>query len=460
MHEFASLKHRVEEEGIDSIDFRAADLVGRLRHLTIPASRFTESVVTEGIGFDGSNYGYCRVSGSDMVLIPDLSTAYVETRSGERILTLISDICDATTRTPATVDPRGTAAAAVGYLRELGIASDALVSPEFEFYVFDEVLFGGDARPNGVEVFPAEGRFPSAAPGLAETTGSAYHAPLPQDRLFALRCEIVRQIESSGIQVKYHHHEVGPFGQQEIELGFDRLVRMADAALIVKSLVHNVASEQGLSATFLPKPIHGQAGNGMHLHQYLVRDGVNLFRGETGLSELALCYVGGLLAHGASLMALTNPTTNSYRRLVPGYEAPVSFVFGASNRTAAVRVPAYARGDASRIELRTMDATCNPYLAFAAILMAGIDGIQRDLNARELELGPFDRDVHETGAGERAPRDLDGALDALEADHDYLLAGEVFAEETLGHWIRTKRKEAAAVAARPHPHEFTMYYDL
>jgi glutamine synthetase len=460
MDDYTSLKRRVEEDGIDSIDFRVADLVGRFRHLTIPATRFTESVLTEGIGFDGSNYGYCCVSGSDMVLIPDLSTAYVEERGGERILTFISDTCDAKTGKPATIDPRGTTAAAVEYLKKLGIGDGVLVSPEFEFYVFDGVLFDSDAGRNCVEISPAEGCAHAALHGLAGSARSAYHAPLPQDRLFALRCEIVQQIESVGIPVRYHHHEVGPFGQQEIELGFAGLTRMADAALIVKSLVHNVSSEQGLTATFLPKPMYGQAGSGMHLHQYLVQGGANLFYAEGGLSELALCYIGGLLTHGASLMALTNPTTNSYRRLVPGYEAPVSFVFGASNRTAAIRVPAYARGDETRIELRTMDATCNPYIAFAAILMAGIDGMQRGLNAREMGLGPIEGNAHETNAGRPAPSDLGGALDALEADRDYLLAGGVFTEGTLDHWARMKRKEVTAVAARPHPHEFTMYYDL
>jgi glutamine synthetase len=348
----------------------------------------------------------------------------------------------------------------VEYLRKLGIAEGVLVSPEFEFYVLDEILFDSSAGRNCVEIVPAEGCAHTALPGLAGDARSAYHAPLPQDRLFSLRCEMVRQIESVGIPVKYHHHEVGAFGQQEIELGFDGLLQMADAVLVVKSLVHNVSSEQGLVATFLPKPMYGQAGNGMHLHQYLVGGGKNLFLAGDGLSELALCYIGGLLTHGASLMALTNPTTNSYRRLVPGYEAPVSFAFGGSNRTAAIRVPAYARGEETRIELRTMDATCNPYIAFSAILMAGIDGIQRGLNARTMGLGPFDGEVQGTNTGKPAPRSLDGALDALEADRDYLLAGDVFAEETLEQWVRTKREEAAAVAARPHPHEFAMHCDL
>jgi glutamine synthetase len=455
MHDVASLKRRVEEERIDSLDLRVSDLVGRFRHLTIPATRLDESLLSDGIGFDGSNLGYCAVSGSDLVLVPDLSTAYVEERGGERILTLISDIRNARTHVATSLDPRRTAVAAVEYLAELDIADGAIVSPEFEFYVFDNVRYASDAIWTGAEIAPVEGR--------RETGGaarSAYHAPMAQDRLFALRCEIVRQIESAGISVKYHHHEVGAHGQQEIELGFEGLVRMADAALVVKSIVHNVANERGLTATFLPKPMHGQAGSGMHLHQYLVKDGVNLFDGNGDLSETARCYVGGLLTHCASLMALTNPSTNSYRRLVPGYEAPVRFVYGASNRTAAVRVPAYARGNATRIELRTMDATCNPYVAFAAILMAGIDGIRRGLDARKLGFGPVEVDVEETAVGSTAPKGLDDALSALEADSEYLLVGNVFSEELLTQWTRVKRNEASAVATRPHPHEFSLYYDL
>ena len=457
MQELTSLRRRIEEEDVDSVDFRVSDLDGRFRHLTIPAERFEESILADGIGFDASNFGYCSAFGSDRVLIPDPSTAYVEVRRGERILTLISDVCDAATRAPAEDDPRGMAAAAVEYLSGLGIADEALVSPEFEFYVFDAIRYESDPERSGVEFAPVEG---VGAAGVGGTTRSAYHAPLAQDRLFPIRCEIVRQVESAGIPVKYHHHEVGPFGQQEIELGFERLVRMADAVLVVKSIVHSVAAEEGLTATFLPKPMYGQAGNGLHLHQYLVRDGRNLFHTGDELSETARCYIGGLLKHGASLMALTNPSTNSYRRLVPGHEAPVRFVYGASNRTAAVRVPTYARGEKTRIELRTMDATCNPYLAFAAILMAGIDGIRRGLDAREMGFGPIGGDANELDTGQLAPRDLNEALSALETDREYLLTGGVFSEGILAQWIRAKHNEAVAVASRPHPHEFSLYYDL
>jgi glutamine synthetase len=460
MADVASLKRRLEEEGIQFVDFRVSDLVGRLRHLTIPASRFTEAIAEEGIGFDGSNYGYRSVAGSDMVLLPDLDTAFVEERQGERILTMLSDICEAATRKPAPIDPRGIAAGAVQSMRDRGIADEVLVSPEFEFYLFEGVAFASDPGRSIIDIEAAEGCEHRDVTGVGGAVHSAYHAPLPEDRTFAVRCEMARQIQAAGIDVKYHHHEVGSYGQQEIELGFGSLVQMADAALIVKSLVRNVADESGLTATFLPKPMVGEAGSGMHLHQYLMRGGKNLFRGERELSDLALCYIGGLLTHGRSLTALTNSSTNSYCRLVPGYEAPVRFVYGSGNRSAAVRVPSYARGDKMRIELRTMDATCNPYLAFAAILLAGLDGIARGIDAKKLGFGPVETNLYEPESGESVPRSLAEALDALEADHEYLTRDGVFTEDGIQHWIRVKREEVAAVAARPHPHEFVLYYDL
>jgi glutamine synthetase len=459
--DFPLLEKRLDEEGIEFIDLRAPDLVGRLRHITLPASRFTEECAKRGIGFDASNYGYCQVSGSDMVLVPDLETAYVEERDGERVLVLIGDVRDAKTGEPAALDPRRAVVRAEAYLKESGIADEVLVSPEFEFYVFDEAFFSSGKARVSFEIVPLEGSLHRDRPEECPGRRSAYHAALPEDALFSLRNAMTREIEAAGIPVKYHHHEVGPFGQHEIELGFDRLARMADVTLIVKSLVRNVAAEAGLTATFLPKPLFGEAGSGLHLHQYLRKGGRNLFRAEAGLSPLALAYVGGLLTHGKSLMALTNPSTNSYRRLVPGFEAPVHFVFGAANRSAAVRVPTYAKGNDTRIELRTMDASSNPYLAYAAILQAGIDGIQRDLDAQRLGLGPVDTDLHQNGLLERtAPSTLEEALAALEKDHEYLLAGGAFTEALIERWIEVKRKEAADVAARPHPREFELYYDL
>ncbi len=461
MTDFSLIEKQLDDEGIEFIDLRASDLVGRLRHITLPTSRFTEECAKRGVGFDASNYGYCRVSGSDMVLVPDLETAYLEERDGERVLVLIGDVRDAKTGEPAALDPRRAVVRAEAYLRESGIADEVLVSPEFEFYVFDEAFFSSGTARTSFEIVPLEGALYRDRPEECPGRRSAYHAALPQDALFSLRNAMTREIEAAGIPVKYHHHEVGPFGQHEIELGFDRLARMADVTLIVKSLVRNVAAEAGLTATFLPKPLFGEAGSGLHLHQYLRKGGKNLFRAEAGLSPLALAYVGGLLTHGRSLMALTNPSTNSYRRLVPGFEAPVHFVFGAANRSAAVRVPTYAKGSDSRIELRTMDASSNPYLAYAAILLAGIDGIKRDLNAERLGLGPVDTDLHQDGALERtAPSTLEEALAALEQDHDYLLQGGAFTEALIERWIEVKRKEAGDVAARPHPREFELYYDL
>ncbi len=459
MAAFADLKRRIEDEEVEFIDFRVVDLVGRWRHISVPAGRFTEALVRDGIGFDASNYGYRGVAGSDMVLIPDLSTAFVEDRDGERVLVFIADIHDAVTRERSAVDPRGVAQAAVAAMRDRGIADEILVSPEFEFYVFDTVQFASGLGNQYVEIDALEGASYRASAEPYHGAPSAYHAPFPEDRLFGLRCEISRRAAAAGVDIKYHHHEVGPFGQHEIELGFAPLVQMADTTLLMKSLVRSVADEVGLSATFLPKPMASQAGSGMHLHQYLVNGGKNRFRGSDGLSDLAMSYIAGLLVHGRSLMGLTNPSTNSYRRLVPGYEAPVSFTFGSANRSTAVRIPSYARGDDMRMELRTMDATCNPYLAFAAILLAGLDGIERKLDAKALGFGPMDSEAYEDH-GEQAPRSLDEALDALETDHDYLTSSKAFSEAGLEAWIRAKRQEAAAVALQPHPHEFALYYDL
>jgi len=358
-----------------------------------------------------------------MVLIPDLSTAYVEERDGERIMTIIGDVCDAETHIAAEIAPRGIAKRAVDYLVESGIADEAIVSPEFEFYVFDEALFESGTGRICSEIIPYEGREHCDRLGVKTSGTSAYHAPLPQDRLFSLRNEMCRQLEGAGIPVKYHHHEVGAFGQQEIEIGFAPLLHMADITLMTKSIVRNVADEARLTATFLPKPLFCEAGSGMHLHQFLSKEERNLFVGEDGLSELARCYIGGILTHGRSLMAFTNASTNSYRRLVPGYEAPVHFVYGKANRSAAIRIPAYAKGSDTRIELRTLDATCNPYLAYAAILLAGMDGIKRGLDASKLGMGPYDNVLPEEKAhGQDTPRSLEEALNALSQDHQYLLA--------------------------------------
>ncbi len=438
--ELAALMRTIEEQRIAFVDFQAVDLIGRLRHVTVPARRFTSALVASGVACDGSNYGYAHVEGSDMLMVPDLDTAVIHTQPDGNYLALLCDL-----RLPHggefTGDPRSVARRAAQYVMDSGTADQIMMSPEFEFYVFA-----------------------SPAPPAAETAPppySFYHVAPPVDTSFALRNEMCRRLEEIGIKVKYHHHEVGQAGQLEIEVEFAPLPRIADIAVVVKAVIRQTAADHGLTATFMPKPIPNAPGNGFHVHQYLTQGGTSLFAGDGDLSELALRYIGGIITHGPSLMAFTNPSTNSYRRLVPGYEAPVVFAFGEGNRSAAIRVPAYAAPAQRRIEVRTVDATCNPYLAFAALVMAGMDGVNRGLNAKQLGFGPYNRNLYaENDDLPHAPADLGAALAALAADHDYLLVGDVFSESLIEHWIAVKQDEIAAVHRRPHPYEFALYGDL
>jgi len=386
---------------------------------------------------------------------PDLDTASIDHYDDEEVLSIISDIYLAGGKGPFSGDPRRVLRKAEQYLISEGIAEYAMMSPEFEFYVFAQSEYG---------VRDAESYY-TLTPLNSNTELSYYHISPPQDQLFALRNEICRQLARKGIPVKYHHHEVGPLGQLEIELGFDRALKMADATLMVKSLVRNVSAEHDLSATFMPKPVFGQNGNGMHVHQYLADKNMSLFEQDGGLSELGLCYVGGILSHGRGLFGLTNPSTNSYCRLVPGYEAPVSLAFGEGNRSASIRIPSYATPAQRRIELRTLDATCNPYFAFSAMLMAGIDGIKNNLNASKLGFGPYNQDLYNLSEKQlkdikQAPTSLGEALEALKHDHDYLTKRNVFDEDQIERWIDIKSEEQQQLQRRPHPYEFSLYYDL
>jgi glutamine synthetase len=443
---FGKVKELLERESVRFVDLRACDLLGRWRHVTIPAAQFTEEAVERGVGFDGSNYGFAGVEQSDMVLIPDLGTARIDPLAGEPMLSLICDLYEADAgREPLRFDPRGTAKRAGSYLRGTGLADELRVAPEFEFYLFKESRVACSGRRIELCLEPCtEG---------GEDGTSAYHAMPPRDGLLELRNEISAHLEAQRLSVKYHHHEVGSAGQAEIELNFMGLVEAADAIMLVKDAVRRVALRHGLKATFMPKPLHGEAGSGLHLHQRLVRDGANCFadpEGHAGLSKLALGYIAGLLRHGASLMAFTNPSTNSYRRFVPGFEAPIEPRFAVADRSGAVRIPGYVRNQAERrIELRTMDATANPYLALAAILLAGLDGVREGLDP-----------LREDFSAAPLPRSLEEALEALEADQAYLHLGGVFSEEQIAHWIRSKRAEAASVQQRPHPYEFLLYFDL
>jgi glutamine synthetase len=454
MNTLASLQERLAAEAITFVDLLVVDLTGRWRHVTIPAERFDEALMSEGIAFDASNLGYAPVEGSDMVLLPDLGTAYVGSHDEERILSVICNIHHAS-RERMSSDPRAVAQRAEAHLRSQGIAEAIRMSPEFEFYVFSQAEFCVDSCSCGYTLVPLN----------PHAERSYYHACPPDDQLFALRNAVCRRLGTRGIPVKYHHHEVGALGQLEIELGFLGLVEAADTTLIIKNTVRQEARARSLTATFLPKPIYGENGSGLHVHQFLEQDDHSVFDQDDGLSELALCYLGGLLRHGRSLCALTNPSTNSYRRLVPGYEAPVWFAYGEGNRSAAVRVPGYATAAERRVELRTPDATCNPYLAFAAMLMAGLDGIRRGLNAAEMGFGPYNGNLYDASDEDRArlaaaPDDLDSALRALVEDHEYLLAGDVFTVDQIEHWVRSKQEEARRVRHRPHPYEYPLYFDL
>lgn len=463
------------EHRIEMVDFKMIDLMGRWRHLTIPIKRFTEEIMKHGIGFDASNYGYAPVEKSDMVFIPDLSSAFVEPFVEVPTLSMIGDVfvIDEPPRR-FDQDPRAIATKAEEYLRATGIADVMLTGPEFEFYVFDHVSF--DVRPESVayRIDAEQAIWNSRADdrpnrGFKMPIKGGYHMTAPADVLYDLRSRMARCIEERGVAVKYHHHEVGGPGQLEIEIESGPLREMADATMLIKYLVKNAAFASGRTATFLPKPIAGEAGSGMHVHLQLFKDGRPVFYdpdGYSGLSRTALYFIGGLLKHARALCGLTNPSTNSYKRLVPGYEAPVSICFATSNRSAVVRIPDYAKApEQKRFEIRSPDATCNPYLAFAAILMAGIDGVLRKLDPTELGYGPYDVNLYnlppeEQKKIEALPRTLDEALDALEADHDFLLQGGVFPKRLIEVWIERKREEARHVNQIPHPAEFAAYYDM
>ncbi|MCE5241202.1 type I glutamate--ammonia ligase [bacterium] len=466
----------VEAEGIRMVDLKICDLPGRWHHVTLPAARLTAEVLAHGVGIDTSSYpGYKAVEAGDMRVVPDLSTGMLDPFCAAKTLSFICSIVEPISGKPYGRDPRGVAVHAREYFSQIVSPGEPLFSPELEFYVFSNVQYTSEMNAAGYMVDSQEApwnRGADEAPNLGHKIPAhgGYHAAPPRDQLHDLRTTMLLAIEEAGVPGHYHHHEVGAPGQVEIEVGLGPLLDMADGVMKMKHIVRNVAHQAGLSATFMPKPMFGEAGNGMHVHQYVSHAGKSLFW-DSGpayahLSPLALHWVAGLLQHAPALLALCSPSTNSYRRLVPGYEAPISCFYGLSNRTAAIRVPAYAVNEReNRIEFRPPDATCNPYLCLAAMTMAGLDGVRQALDPAALGFGPFDTDVVKMAPDERAriaqlPTSLDGALSALEADHEFLLAGGVFTEDIICAWIALKRAESAEVNLRPHPQEYVLYYDL
>ena len=460
-----------EEKGVKIVEFKMTDIDGRWRHLSIPIERLTEKTMEFGIGFDGSNYGYAPIESSDMVFVPDLDTAYIEPFSKIPTLTMIGDvmIIDRPENRPFDQYPRNISKAAIEYLKSTGIADEMIIGPEYEFYLFDDVVFDNKPESSGYTIDAGHAEWSFDNKGYQTHTKGGYHSDIPYDVNSDLRDEITMLLQEWGIAVKYHHTEVGGCGQQEVEVELGEMTKLADQTMIAKYVIKNAAMMDNKSATFMPKPIAGAAGSGMHVHMLLRKNGEPVFYDENGyaqLSDIALYFIGGLLKHAKSLCAITNPSTNSYKRLVPGYEAPVTVGYAMSNRSAVVRIPAYAKSPQDkRFELRNPDATCNPYYAYAAILMAGLDGIENKIDPKAMGWGPYDFNLYSLSDEEKKkidslPSSLDDALDALEKDHDYLTKGGVFPKRLIDIWIDRKRKDASLVNQTPHPMEFSLYYGL
>jgi len=469
------VKRFCEENDISMVDFMMVDLDGRWRHLTIPAARFSEETLIYGVGFDASNYGYAPVEKSDMVFVPDLKSAYIDAFAKIPTLAMIGDVMVIGLPDNRMFEqyPRTVAARASEYMINTGIADEFRLGPEFEFHVFDHVSY--NVEPNASHYFVDTEQAAWNTGYEGENLGykmplkGGYHMAMPMDRLSGFRSHVTMLMEKQGILVKYHHHEVGGPGQLEIEVEMDALLEMADKTMLTKYLIKNAAFAENKTATFMPKPIFGEAGNGMHVHLQLFKDGDPLFYDEQGYSQLsdtALHFMGGLLTHARALCAFTNPGTNSYKRLVPGYEAPVTIGYATSNRSSVIRIPAYAKGPMhKRFELRSPDGTCNPYYAFSAILMAGLDGVQKRIDPAKEGYGPYDFNLYNLSEDEQKklkqlPRTLDEALDALEADYEFLLAGGVFPKKLIEVWNDKKRRDSRRFNQLPHPVEFDMYYDL
>jgi glutamine synthetase len=464
----------IREKGLQFVDVKFIDLPGTLQHFSVTASEFSESVFEEGLGFDGSSIrGFQAIHESDMLLIPDPTTAIVDPALEVPTLSILCNVKDPVTGEMYTRDARYVAQKAEAHLKSTGIADISYWGPEIEFFIFDHVRFDQKTNEGYYFIDSDEGiwnsgRDRNGQPNLAfrPRHKEGYFPVAPIDSIQDLRSKIVLKLIEAGIPVEVHHHEVATAGQCEIDMRFGPLTKMGDNCALYKYIIRNVAAQHGKTATFMPKPLFQDNGSGMHVHQSLWTNGTNLFfdkKGYAMLSKEALWYIGGLLKHASSLLAFCAPTTNSYRRLVPGYEAPVNIVYSQRNRSAACRIPLYSTSPkAKRIEFRPPDPSANPYLAFAALLMAGLDGIQNRIDPGD----PLDKDIYEL-EGEEASRiksvtgSLTESLDALEKDHDYLLKGGVFTEDLIETWISYKRaKEVDPVRLRPVPYEFFLYYDV
>ena len=461
-----------KERGAKFVDIRFIDLPGLWQHFSIPVRELTEELFADGIGFDGSSIrGFQQIHESDMLLIPDPETAAMDPFTAVPTLVLICNVMDPVTRQLYTRDPRHIAQKAEAYLKSTAIADISYFGPELEFFFFDDIRFD-QSYQHGYYFIDSEAGFWNSGKDEKPNLGykprykQGYFPVPPMDKFQDIRSDMVLALESVGVQVEVHHHEVSTAGQTEVDMRYGPLTKMADSVLWYKYCAKNTARKYGKTATFMPKPIFQDNGSGMHVHQSLWKRGKNIFwelGGYGDISSAALYYIGGLLKHAPALCALIAPTTNSYRRLVPGYEAPINLVYSQRNRSACARIPVYSKSEgAKRIEFRTPDPSCNPYLAFSAMLMAGIDGIQKKIDPGK----PIDKDLYELEPEEAKgiktlPGSLDEVLDALEADHEFLLKGDVFTQDAIDTWIDYKRKnEVDPIRLRPHPWEFALYFDI
>ncbi|EPD33141.1 type I glutamate--ammonia ligase [Propionimicrobium lymphophilum] len=466
------LQAYLKEENIENVDVRFCDLPGVMQHFTVPASEIDQKVFEQGLAFDGSSVeGFATIDKSDMTLLPDTDSAYIDPFRKVKTLVMNFFVQDPLTAEPFSRDPRNVARKAQNYLKTTGIADTAYLAPEAEFYVFDDVRYENNGHTSFYSVDSESAGWNSARVeergnlGYKVRQKGGYFPVAPADHYGDLRDYMVQLCQAAGLKIERSHHEVGAAGQAEINWRFDELLKSADNMMLFKYLSKNAGKELGKTVTFMPKPVFGDNGSGMHVHSSLWADGKPLFFDETNygqLSDIARWYIGGLLKHGPALLAFTNPTINSYRRLVPGFEAPVNLVYSASNRSACIRIPLTGPDPrAKRIEFRCPDPSANPYLAFAAILLAGIDGIQNRIEPAD----PIDKDLYELPPEEheqvaQVPASLGEALDALDKDRDFLLAGDVFTEDLIDIWIKMKRREISDMQQRPHPYEFELYYQI
>src|SRR5712672_2910190 len=466
----------LSDEEVDIVDIRFCDLPGLMQHFSIPAHELSEDVFEEGLGFDGSSIrGFQEIQESDMLLIPDPNTAVIDPFTEHKTLNINCFVKDPVTGEAYSRDPRYIAKKAEDYLRGTGIADTAYFGPEAEFYIFDSAIYDQNQYSGFYYLDSIEGvwnagreRELDGSPNLGYKVRykEGYFPVPPMDQYQDLRSEMLLTLEKVGIPVEVQHHEVGTAGQAEIDMRFDTLSSMADKLMLYKYVVKNVARAAGKTVTFMPKPLFQDNGSGMHVHQSLWKGGEPLFfdeKGYAGLSDLARWYIGGLLQHAPSLLAFTNPTVNSYKRLVPGYEAPVNLVYSQRNRSAAVRIPITGNNPkAKRLEFRCPDSSGNPYLAFAAMMMAGLDGIKKKMEPQ----APVDKDLYELPPDEaagipQAPTSLSAVIDRLEEDHEYLTEGGVFTEDLIETWISYKREnEILPIQIRPHPYEIALYFDV